>query len=85
MSKKNKNKDKTNGGEKKNSQGPRRSALRAQSNTKTAGYFSEVCWNGITEQVKRAEPLRNVRGLAPHQAHIEWHLPVSNQVCVPSI
>lgn len=32
-----------------------------------------------------AEPLRSVRGLASNQAHIEWHLTVLNQDCVPSI
>lgn len=34
---------------------------------------------------KWVEPLRNVRGLAPNQAHIEWHLTVLNQVFVASI
>lgn len=34
---------------------------------------------------EQVEPFRTVRRLAPNQGHIEWHLTVLNQVCVPSI
>lgn len=37
-------------------------------------------WTG-----NRADPLRNARVLGSRPVHIEWHLTVLNQVCLPSI